>query len=53
MRLLIIVLIILAIPAERPKSEGIFIKIEQTSIPMLAAYKMIERWPAYGGLRRK
>jgi hypothetical protein len=37
------------IPAERPESKGLFIEIEQTCIPMLHAYQMIERWPNYGG----
>ena len=50
MKVLILVILLLSLHAEEhPASEGIFIKSEQTKIEFMAAYKMIERWPNYGG----
>ena len=50
MKILLLVVLLLSLHGEEhPESEGIFIKSEQTKIAFMAAYRMIERWPNWGG----
>ena len=43
MKILIIAILLVFTTTTRPPGEGVFIKSEQTRIPLLAAYKMIDR----------
>ena len=50
MRILVLAVLFLSLHSEKhPESEGIFITSEQTKIAFMAAYRMIERWPNWGG----